>query len=261
MILALMLLAFGQAQPVPTPPAQPQTPTRSRFENIATPDEAVPLGSRVQRRADYVTSSERDAAWTMHRFAECLVRTREQQMVDLIASPLNSPEQNRIVRDVIGWRSRCLRARSMQIDNVLLRGAVAEALYRQELRGRQIGRPRQAPPLIGIDTARSVPAALQLYGRCMTRRDPQAVRALVGTRPGSREERAALQAVTARLPECLPAAPERARHPLLLRAAVAEAFYLAHHGLIPATAEGPSAGADSAATERGPGERPPTPGN
>ena len=211
MIALALLLAATQ------PPAEtaPGSPNRSRFENVATPEEDVPIGSRVQREADYVTASERDAAWTMHRFAECLVRTRQGQMLELLATRLNSPEQNRIVRDVIGWRSRCLQARSMQIDNVLLRGAVAEALHRQELRGRSVGR-------------------LDRFGRCMMTRYPDTARALIGTRPGSREERTAMEGISPRVAECLPPSPRRARHPLLLRGAIAEAFYLDHQGLLPA---------------------------
>jgi hypothetical protein len=181
MIALALMLTLTQATP-----AQPPTPNRSRFENVATPEEDVPIGSRVQRRSEYVTADERDAAWTMHRFAECLVRTREQQMIELLSTGLNSPEQNRIVRDVIGWRSRCLRARSMQIDHVLLRGAVAEALFRQELRGRQIGPPDRAPELLDADPARNSSAALERFGRCMVSRHPDSVRALIGTRPGSR---------------------------------------------------------------------------
>lgn len=227
MIVAFLLLALAQAAPEATPP-----PVSSRFEKLPTPEEAEPLGSRISRSSDYVTAGERDAAWTMHRFAECLVRTREGQMIELLSSRLNSPEQMRIVRDVIGWRSRCLRARSMQIDHILLRGAVAEALYRQQLRGREVGVVERAPAMLEADPARSTAAALERFGRCMVARHPELVRPLIGTRPGSQQEEAALTAIEAALPACLPESPRRARHRLLLRGALAEAFYLHVHGLL-----------------------------
>lgn len=227
MILAAFILALTQA----APPAE-QSTTSSRIEKLPTPEEEVPVGSRLARQSDRVTADEQSAAWTMHRFAECLVRTRERQMVEFISTRLNSPEQNRIVRDVIGWKSRCLQARSMQIDHTLLRGAVAEALYRQELRGRQIDRVQRAPELLEADPARNSSAALERFARCMMARYPEVVRPLIGTRPGSRQEREALAAIRTILPNCLPPAPPRARHPLMIRGALAEAFYLHHHGLL-----------------------------
>ena len=233
MIVATLLLALAQAPPTNAPPAPPGS---SRFEKLETPEREVPVGSRLDRPADHVTASENDAAWTMHRFAECLVRTRAEQMLELLSTGLNSPEQNRIVRDLIGWRNRCLRARSMQIDHVLLRGAVAEALYRQTQRGRDIGRLDRAPPRLRADPRRNSSAALEHFGRCMVARHPDRVRPLIGTRPGSREEREALQGITAGFADCLPESPRRARHPLMLRGAVAEAFYLDSQGLLPENA-------------------------
>jgi hypothetical protein len=258
MILSAFILALAQAPPTAAAPstAAPsstpaQPPTTSRFEKLPTPPEEVPVGSRVTRRSDYVTADERDAAWTMHRFAECLVRTRERQMLEFLSTRLNSPEQNRIVRDVIGWKSRCLQARSMQIDHILLRGAVAEALYRQELRGRQIGRLSRAPELLEADPARNSSAALERFGRCMMANHPALVRPLIGTRPGSREEREALSAIQAALPVCLAQAPARARHPLMLRGALAEAFYLHRHGLLGSEAQAGAGDAPAATQQAG----------
>ena len=248
MILAVLSLFLSQASPAPAAtPAQPST-SSSRIEKLPTPEEEVPLGSRLSRRSDRVTADEQSAAWTMHRFAECLVRTRDRQMVEFISTRLNSPEENRIVRDVIGWRSRCLQARSMQIDHTLLRGAIAEALYRQELRGRDIPRPARAPEMLDADPARNSSAALERFARCMMERHPEMVRPIIGTRPGSRQEREALTAIRAVLPDCLPAAPSRARHPLMIRGALAEAFYLHRHGLIGSGGQA-SAGAPAVTTE------------
>lgn len=230
MILTALLLTLAQPS---SPPASPPTTDSSRIEKLPTPEEEVPVGSRLARRGERVTTDEVTAAWTMHRFAECLVRTRERQMVDFISTRLNSPEENRIVREVIGWRSRCLQARSMQIDHTLLRGAVAEALYRQELRGRDIPTVARAPEMLDADPARNSSAALERFARCMMMRHPQVVRPIIGTRPGSRQEREALTPILAVLPDCLPAPSPRARHPLRIRGALAEAFYLHRHGLIP----------------------------
>ena len=123
MILAAFALTLAQSTPPPAP--APPSNSSSRIEKLPTPEEEVSLGSRLSRESDRVTADEQSAAWTMHRFAECLVRTRERQMVEFLSTRLNSPEENRIVREVIGWRSRCLHARSMQIDHTLLRGAIA----------------------------------------------------------------------------------------------------------------------------------------
>jgi hypothetical protein len=247
MIVTSLLLAMGAAQPAADPPPTP--PTRSRFEKVETPDQDVPVGSRVQRTPTYVTASEHDSAWVLHRLAECLVRTRPEQMLELLSTRLNSGEQTRIVRDVIGWRTRCLQARSMALDNILLRGAVAEALYRQELRGRSVGRIDQAPPPLAGDPARNSAVALERFGRCMATRYPDRAEAIIGTRPGSDREEEALDRITEVLPDCLPAAPRRARHPQLLRGAIGEAFYLNRHGFL--AGSGAMAAQDAPATSDG----------
>lgn len=245
MIVSSLLVALGLAQAAADAPAA-TPPTRSRFEKVETPDEDVPVGSRVARTPTYVTASENDAAWVLHRLAECLVRTRQEQMLDLLSTRLNSREQMRIVRDAIGWKTRCLQARSMALDNILLRGAVAEALYRQELRGRTVGRIDHPPAPLSGDPARSSAVALERFGRCMITRYPDRAEAIIGTRPGSDQEEAALERITEVLPVCLPEAPRRARHPQLLRGAIGEAFYLNRHGLL--SAGGAMAAQDSPRT-------------
>lgn len=235
MIVTSLIIALGIGQAAAAPPDTPPPetpPTRSRFERYETPDEAVPVGSRVQRAPTYVTASENDAAWILHRLAECLVRTRQEQMLELLSTRLNSREQTRILNDAIGWRTRCLQARSMALDNILLRGAVAEALYRQELRGREVGRIAHAPQALSGDPTRSSAVALQRFGRCMVARHPDRAEAIIGTRPGSDREEAALVRIMEVLPECMPQAPRRARHPQMLRGAIGEAFYLDRHGFL-----------------------------
>jgi len=241
-----LLQAESPAVAVDTPPGQ------SRFEKVQTPQVVQPVGSRVYRRQTPVTASEQDAAWTMHRLAECLVRTRRRQMVALLQTRLNSPEQMDIVEDAIGWKTRCLQARTMAIDNVLLRGAVAEALYRQELRGRDVEPLERAPAAARGDPARHLAPAMETFGRCMLNRHPETSSALIGTRPGSRQEREALEGIQQVMNECLTLDTERARHPLMMRGAIAEAFYLRRKGLLPTTASTAEGSASNAAGETDP---------
>ena len=239
MIFTALALAVAQPSPAP-PPADPAAPVGSPtvVERAPSPDEDVPVASRVPRRVNYVTARERDAAWTMHRFAECLVRNRRAQMLELLSTRLNSPEQAAIVRLVIGRRSICLGARAMRVDNVLLRGAVAEALYRRELEGRATGPIERAPELVVSDPRRSPAAALASFGRCVVANNPAGVRTLIQAKPGSRAEGAALTALAPGYAACLPPGQNRPeRHPLLLRGAFAEAFYLHSRGLLPGNAQ------------------------
>lgn len=229
--LAIAALATGQASPAAAAP-EPAPASPTLIERAPVPEEDVPVASRVTRPVNYVTANERDAAWTMHRFAECLVRTRRSQMLELLGTRLNSPEQARIVRDVIGRRSICLGARAMRIDNVLLRGAVAEALYRREQAGRPTGPLDRAPELVASDPGRSQAIALAQFGRCMVRNNPAAVEALIAARPGSREERSAMTRLGPGYDACLAPGQRRDQHPLLLRGSLAEAFYLHVRGLL-----------------------------
>lgn len=252
MLVLFAFLAWVQTEP---PAAAVETPPgHSRFEKVETPEVVQPAGSRVYRRQTPVTASERDAAWTMHRLAECLVRTRRRQMVELLQTRLNSPEQMDIVEDAIGWKTRCLQARTMAIDNVLLRGAVAEALYRQELRGRDVEPLERAPAAARGDPARHLGPAMETFGRCMLNRHPDTSSALIGTRPGSRQEREALQGIEQVMNECLTLDTERARHLLMMRGAIAEAFYLRRKGLLPTTA---STAQGTASNEAGEADSPP----
>ena len=240
MIIVALALAVAQASPAapPTGSPVPETPAPvapergTVVEGAATPERDVPVSSRVPRRVNYVTSRERDAAWTMHRFAECLVRNRRAQMLELLGTRLNSPEQAVIVRDVIGRRSICLGARAMRIDNVLLRGAVAEALYRREQRGGRTGPLAGPPELPAADPRRNPAAALARFGRCLVASDPSGVQALIEARPGSEVERSALAALTPGFRPCLAEGQTPDPHPLLLRGALAEAFYLHSRGLL-----------------------------
>lgn len=234
MITIALVLAAAQTAPAPRP-ASPTSPTV--IQRVATPDEDVPISSRVARSADYVTADDRYAAWTMHRFADCLVRTRRGGMVDFLATPLNSVEQARLVRDMIGWRSMCLRARAMRIDNILLRGAVAEALYRRERRGLPTGEIDAAPELAAADPGKSPPAALSRSARCVVRGNPGGVKALVEAKPGTGAETAALAALQPAYSACLAPGQKPEKHPLMLRGALAEAFYLHWRGVLNPTVQ------------------------
>ena len=226
-LLALAVLALQPAQPNETSPTREAEGVTviERDARIGTP----PLNSRITRGTNGDFAPDPVAAMYLREWADCIVLMNRARAVALLATPLNSPEQAEIVNQLTGHRftrrTVCARFRSMRVDNLVLRGAVAEALARWEERRRRSAGPltAQAPAAAAADRA----ALLAQMGRCVVERDPEAVERLMATRPGSRASRQALAGISDRIDTCLPG-NLRARdiHPLTLRGAIGEPFYL-----------------------------------
>jgi hypothetical protein len=158
---------------------------------------------------------------------------------------LNSPGQAELIDQLTGnrftRRTMCAGFRSMRIDNLVLRGAIAESLWRWEER-----RERSAGPLAPPEPATTLdsPAWLAGIARCVVERDGEAVARVMATRPGTSASRRALASLGAEIEACTPR--ERGRfdaHPLTLRGALGEPFYLSRR----AGAEAPTSAAATSA--------------
>lgn len=230
--IALFILIV-QAAPTPAPPVTP-TPappaddaTVTVIEN-ARVLEAVPINSRIERvQADNI-ADEPAAAMYLREWADCVVRIYRPQSLALLATPLNSPAQTSLVNQLTGnrftRRTVCARFRTMRVDNLVLRGAVAEALSRWEDRRRRTAGPLvpAAPP-----AAAGSPAQLAIMGRCAVERDAAGVARVMATRPGTGAARRAIAGLSATIDACMPAGIHRRdTHPLALRAALGEPFYI-----------------------------------
>lgn len=223
---ALLTLLQTAAEPIP----QPANPQRETVIVAPAPEgeKQPPIRSRIGREQPALQAADPLAAMVLREWANCIVRTRRRDALALLATPVNSEAQTAAIEDLtsrrFGWQSICVRTRMMRVDNIVLRGAVAEALHRWEKhRRRSAGPLAAAPPPAPVGR----PAQLVLAGHCVVEADPAAVAAVMETRPGTNGSLDALEALAPQLNACLPEGMEASDfHPLMLRGLLGEPFYL-----------------------------------
>jgi hypothetical protein len=224
--------AAAAPPPAASPPAGPNR-QETVMERTGNDPEDVPLASRIARAPVDNVAADPAAAMYLREWSDCIVRIYRPRALALLETALNSPEQTRIIDQLTGHRftrrSVCARFRYMRIDNLVLRGSVAEALWRWEER-----RKRSAGPIAASAAAAAVPqsaadrpALLARLGRCVVDRDREAAARVMATRPGTRASDEALAALRRHVAACAPPGlPTRDLHPLSLRGALGEPYYL-----------------------------------
>jgi len=226
LIIAALALQPAQAHDPAAPAPNPREVTVIEREGDA---EEIPLASRIVRPVTDGLAPDPIAALHLREWADCIVRIHRAPSLALLATPLNSSEQATIIDRLTGHRftrrTICARFRTMRVDNLVLRGAIAEALYRwEERRGRSAGPLVPPPP---PPAAASPPALLAQMGRCVVERDPEAAGRVMATRPGTGASRRALAGLSGRVAACMPTGLRtREIHPLTLRGALGEPYYL-----------------------------------
>jgi hypothetical protein len=224
---AFLVQAAEPATPAVQPPADPSQVTV--VERGGEDSEEVPISSRIGRRiGDF--AADPVAGMHLREWANCIVRIHRPRALGLLATPLNSPEQTEIIDQLTGRRftrrTVCARFRSMRVENLVLRGAIAESLRRWEgERGRSAGPvPPELPPL---PQSAGVQGQLAQMGRCVMERDPDGVERVMATRPGTGSSARTLSQLSGPIAGCLPAGLRvRDFHPLALRGALGEPYYL-----------------------------------
>jgi hypothetical protein len=228
--VALAALLLQVAQPA-SPAASERAPDPSEVtvvERGTEEQEEVPISSRIGRRvSDF--AADPVAAMHLRDWANCIVRLHRARSLALLSTPLNSAEQTELIDQLTGRRftrrTVCAGFRSMRVENLVLRGAVAEALQRwEEARRRSAGPlPAFLPP---VPRSAGLQAQLATLGRCVVERDPAAVARVMATRPGTNSSARSLSALSELIHACLPSGI-RARdiHPLALRGALGEPYY------------------------------------
>ena len=128
---------------------------------------------------------------------------------------------------------RCLRQREPIVaQGFIARGAAAEALYEAQFATPAAARTpalASAPlPRAGASIdAQTLEILVPMYGLvdCTTPRQPDLVRALLGTEPRSAEEGTALSALNPAFVACVPAGTQLRIDPRIMRSFFAEALY------------------------------------
>jgi hypothetical protein len=159
---------------------------------------------------------------TLRSFGACFAKEQEAEAYELLATPNDTMQEAATFRRIVHGKGNhpCLTDTVMTVPSVLMRGTVAEALYKSG----------KSPPsnVVVVPPAPGVPArSLAGATRCLAVARRSDVHALVTqTSPGSRKERVALVKLDGTFRRCLPAAIRRRLfNPTEIRYRLAEALF------------------------------------
>jgi hypothetical protein len=187
-----------------------------------------PLGSRIYRKARPVEKSEEGGVKVMHLFAACVAKTQKTGAKYLLTTEIGSADQSRAVNRLVGGNSRCLGlyAAKMSLSQTLFRGAIAEALYKQQFRQLPISAPASLVKSVE-DVRGEASLVLGAFARCVVSRKAGGVDALLRTTAASSDEEVAIGALKDIFDPCALERQTIEIDALTLRAALAEALYVA----------------------------------
>ncbi len=161
--------------------------------------------------------------WTIRQLGDCLARTRQRAALALLATRPGTAEEAAASRALLGNNTSCLRhAARLTVGRDIIRGAVAEGLYRS-----QVSAPPPPEPLDEKAAAAGPPLPLLAdFGQCFAQVRPNEVHSLLTTtRLGTRDEHAALVALAPELGQCFPAGLTISFPAPIVRLALAEAIF------------------------------------
>ena len=188
-------------------------------------------GTMINRRSAQIHGeSKADARLTSKRFGECSVARAPVAAMQLVDTPVDSPDYDRLVRRVIV--DECLSVGELTLPHLVIRGALFEALYAKDF-GRQAKTSLKAVPTYDYSSGYSRPFSgnaqnvigLAGVGDCVARTSPIAAHELITSLPGSGIEDRAFATVARILPGCIPPKQTFKFSRSVVRASVAEAMY------------------------------------
>ena len=163
-----------------------------------------------------------DEAWrALADFGRCYATRRTSKALELVSTPAGSIEEARTYKRLFKDGDNCLTlVDSMSIDFLMVRGVVAEGLYRQSIPVPAALAVTKAPTINEVKTFAEV-------ALCYTGSNRAAVQELVATtKPGSKAEDEAVDRLIPGIATCI---PEKARNlklsSPLIRFRLAEALW------------------------------------
>lgn len=172
--------------------------------------------------------SGRNTVAVMQRSIACIVQRARGAAENLLQTIPDTRSEYRLIYGPIASRLDQCSYMGVHVSSVLLRGAIAEALYRADFTGRMPpSRGMEVAPIRwpeGHANAQSLAPVYEL-GRCMVAEDAPGVLALLATTPYSAEERRTFEALGPRLRSCLDAGSTFATNRETIRAVLAESLY------------------------------------
>lgn len=185
-----------------------------------------------------LSQSDRDSYAVAQKFGGCLVKADPTDSMDFVMASPGSKTSEAAKQKLMPRMSDCLSASvdqflsgqvSMTIQPTMVRGVIAEALYKLQFAGRpQPTSHVSAAPIIPaatVDPSNREEAIVYDFAQCVTESDPSAARSLVLSKIDSHEEQAAIAAITPSLSPCLYRGDTLKADRLTLRTRLAEALY------------------------------------
>jgi len=163
--------------------------------------------------------------------ARCLAGNKAEAVRGLFATtPQSEAEVAAFEKIFEKEEQRCVRGgSSMVIDRPLMRGALAEAMYRDGAARGPLVRPIQASSYTSLVKQGVMPAPktyMAAFSDCVAAARPAEVHALITTTNiDSREEKAAMRGIVDTFSACLPSGQQVKLDPLTVRVALAESIF------------------------------------
>lgn len=193
-------------------------------------------GSNAQTPAPAETAAQRqgriDGVRTLDAVARCLVKRRYEKARIMAAAPFGSHEQAKLADDLTsyGREDPCAGGRigflqSLSFSQDAMAGAIARALIARDYPA--LPQTLMVQPVDDAAEQRAVArfGKVELFGRCVVRRDTVGASALIGAQFASKAMDDAIQQLTPDLAACLPGGRKLAIDALFLRNAVSGAAY------------------------------------
>lgn len=185
----------------------------------AMADAQIAPGLSGSSTTTYVTDP-REYWDTLRSFGACYAKNNVANAWALLATEPNSKEEAAVFKQMRRGQSQvCLTSTSLRAPIPLVRGAIAEGLYKESAAAP--AELRQQPPAAGTPILKLGEAA-----RCFVAdHRAEAQKLLITTAPGSKQELAALNGMSEGFWSCLPdMAQKRAFNPTQIRYRLAEAL-------------------------------------
>lgn len=172
--------------------------------------------------------SGRNTVAVMQRSIRCIVQRARGASENLLQTIPDTRAEYRLIYGPIASRLDQCSYMGVHVSNILLRGAIAEALYRTDLAARTPqSRGAEVAPIRwpeGHANAQNLAPVYEL-GRCVVAEDAPGVHELLATTPYSAEERRIFDALGPRLQSCLDAGSTFATNRETIRAVLAKSLY------------------------------------
>ena len=167
-----------------------------------------------------VAGSEPVALEAMQRFGSCVVANSPKRASYVLEEDFRTETYQRRLRSLLDDNRRCIGRGSIGSNQVLFAGSLAEALLKSGKRG--------AGTMVITQAGQAQPAPrgpLEAMALCTVAAAPQQSAALLATRPGSPEEKSALEPLVPQMTTCAPENLQLTANPSSLRALIALAAW------------------------------------